>query len=127
MNTPLLFPGLPPLTPSATLSTPNYIDRYENEPPTQVLPFLYVGNARDSSNRKLLKELGIKYILSVTTHTPQSNFSSENSTNEPNPDANTNAINAEFRTKWIPVSDSLSENLATYFEDACDFIGKSGN
>jgi len=125
-STPLLFPGplsgLPPLSPKPTLSTPNCIDRYENEPPTQVLPFLYVGNARDSTNSKLLQELGIRYILSVTTHSPNSSFSNSNSSST----INELKIDGEFRTKWIPVSDNLSENLAPYFEDACSFIGTFG-
>ncbi|XP_021946441.1 dual specificity protein phosphatase 10 [Folsomia candida] len=142
-TTPLLFPGplsvLPPLSPSATMSTPNCVDRYENEPPSEVLPFLYVGNARDSSNPNLLKELGIRYILSVTTHTPHPHSSGGNSpttstVNEPKCDVTTttapppppspssNVLATEFRTKWIPVSDNLSENLAPYFEDACSFI-----
>jgi len=117
-----LFP-LPPYSPSHSDSSNQ---GFENEPPTQVLPFLYVGNARDANDPDLLRRLGISYILSVTTNGPQpfKNSSSPESksslTQLPNQEP-------EFHTKLIPVSDNLVENLTPYFEEACAFIGKSKN
>jgi dual specificity MAP kinase phosphatase len=101
-------------------STPNCIESYENEPPTQVLPFLYVGNARDSTDRELLKKLGIRFILSVTTNSPNSYHT--NSTTCTNDSTNSENNHQEFRRKLIPVSDNLCENLAPYFDDAYEFI-----
>lgn len=124
---------LPPLSPSI-VSTPNCgIERFENEPPTKVLPYLYVGNAKDSTNAKLLRELGIGYILSVTTHSPFSTNGSSvvNSANSsPFSSNNNNHLHScnnelnEFRKMQIPVSDNLCENLAPYFDAAYEFIGK---
>jgi hypothetical protein len=109
--------------------------RFENEPPTQVLPFLYVGNARDSTNRPLLAQLGIRYILSLTTTPTQANQSITTNPLSPSQTPNTTTTTTttttvgdagaeSIRTKWIPVSDNLTENLAPYFEDACNFIGE---
>lgn len=123
---------LPPLSPSI-VSTPNCsIDRFENEPPTKVLPYLYVGNAKDSTNAKLLRELGISYILSVTTNSPFStSTSSSTASSSPFSSNNNNHLHSsnndhqsEFRKMQIPVSDNLCENLAPYFDAAYEFIGK---
>jgi len=118
-----LFPSVPYSPPFVI--TPN--ESFENEPPTEILPFLYVGNAKDSTNHGLLRQLGIRYILSVTNNSNNSSSSlgrdkyesscytacKEEPTESP-----------EFFKKHIPVSDNLCENLAPYFEDAYQFIGK---
>ena len=127
-SSPVLSPSKCYSNTSSCRNVDNYvphqtIESYENEPPTQVLPFLYVGNARDANDPELLRKLGISYVLSVTTtmphshHCNNSNISTDSTTTE-------NGEVPEFRTKLIPVSDNLYENLAPYFEEACDFIGK---
>jgi len=106
------------------------IDSYENEPATQVLPYLYVGNARDAVDRDLLRRLGISYVLSVTTTSPVPVSQSNNKPlAESNPTLSTTGTTEkeempEFHTKLIPVSDNLCENLAPYFEEAYEFIGE---
>lgn len=127
-------PSPPPASTSIlTVSPSNYnyctADSYENEPPTQVLPYLYVGNARDANNPELLKKLGISYVLSVTNTKPHQTYNRNSSTESDdssttNENSNSSSTVPEFRTKLIPVSDNLYENLAPYFEEACDFIGK---
>ncbi|CAL8111364.1 unnamed protein product [Orchesella dallaii] len=116
---------LPPISPSI-VSTPNCRESFENEPPTKVLPYLYVGNAKDSTNCKLLRELGIGYILSVTTNSPFStsttSYSSHYSSNNNNNNHLEQHQSSEFRKMQIPVSDNLCENLSTYFDAAYEFI-----
>jgi len=105
-------------SPLTSVSSGAMTSSLETEPPTQVLPFLWVGNARDSGDSQLLSSLGIRYVLSLTTHPPPVialAFQSASS-------SGSNATN-KLRTKWIPVSDNLTENLAPHFEDACQFIG----
>lgn len=129
---------LPPFSPTIG-STPNgSLDRLENEPPTKVLPYLYVGNAKDSTNSKLLRELGIGYILSVTTSSPfttssstsvssSSPFSSNNNNHLHHINSSNSCNNehqSEFKMFRIPVSDNLCENLSSYFDAAYEFIGK---
>ncbi|CAG7827651.1 unnamed protein product [Allacma fusca] len=135
MPSPLPSP-LSPSSYSLTASTPRCIDSYENEPPTQVLPFLYVGNARDAANLELLQRLKIRYVLSVTMVNPCLPSHPSNANTVPptkcdhwNGTSENNGCSCsikdrqpELRTKLIPVSDNLCENLAPYFDEACDFI-----
>ena len=149
---------LPPrltLTPvpvySSVLSSPAQgVERFENEPPTEVLSFLFVGNAKDSTDVELLRKLGIGHIVSVTTSPPPecgshttttttgtafNHCSSNNSTSNDNSrlgDQSSSSSSAtcrtsedEFKKFHIPVLDNLSDNLAPYFDAACEFIGKS--
>ncbi|CAL8077684.1 unnamed protein product [Orchesella dallaii] len=111
-----------PISPSVLSSPAQSSDRFENEPPTEVLPFLYVGNAKDSSDEELLRTLGIGYILSVTTNGsnhPASTFNVCTSNNHHIKDDNQTE---GFKKLQIPVSDNLCENLAPYFDAACEFI-----
>ncbi|ODM92725.1 Dual specificity protein phosphatase 7 [Orchesella cincta] len=113
---------LPPISPSI-VSTPNCRESFENEPPTKVLPYLYVGNAKDSTNCKLLRELGIGYILSVTANSPFSTSTTSYSSHyNNNNNLESQHQSSEFRKMQIPVSDNLCENLAPYFDAAYEFI-----
>lgn len=114
-----------PISPSVLSSPAQGTDRFENEPPTEVLPFLFVGNAKDSVDVKLLRDLGIGYILSVTTTSmsqpPPTVYNNSNPTHVIREESH----DQEFKKFQIPVSDNLCENLAPYFDAACEFIGKS--
>lgn len=76
--------------------------------PVEILPHLYLGCAKDSTNLDVLEEYGIKYILNVTPNLPNL---FENA--------------GEFKYKQIPISDHWSQNLSQFFPEAISFIGKS--
>lgn len=75
--------------------------------PVEILPHLYLGCAKDSTNLDVLEEYGIKYILNVTPNLPNL---FENA--------------GEFKYKQIPISDHWSQNLSQFFPEAISFIGK---
>lgn len=72
-------------------------------PPTEILPHLFIGTAKDSSNYELLKTLGITAILNVSSSCPS-------------------YFEDSFDYKRIPVEDAYHEDLLTKFRDAADFI-----
>ncbi|KAG2455228.1 DUS9 phosphatase, partial [Polypterus senegalus] len=76
--------------------------------PVQILPNLYLGCAKHSSNRPMLANLGIRYILNVTPNVP-----------------NIFEKNGDFRYKQIPISDHWSQNLSQFFPDAIEFIDEA--
>ncbi|XP_068109251.1 dual specificity protein phosphatase 7-like [Hyperolius riggenbachi] len=73
--------------------------------PVQILPYLYLGCAKDSANLDVLAKYNIKYILNVTPNLP-----------------NTFENNGEFKYKQIPISDHWSQNLSQFFPEAISFI-----
>lgn len=73
--------------------------------PVQILPYLYLGCAKDSANLDILGKYNIKYILNVTPNLP-----------------NTFENNGEFKYKQIPISDHWSQNLSQFFPEAISFI-----
>ncbi|XP_041446722.1 dual specificity protein phosphatase 7 isoform X1 [Xenopus laevis] len=73
--------------------------------PVQILPYLYLGCAKDSTNLDILAKYNIKYILNVTPNLP-----------------NTFEHNGEFKYKQIPISDHWSQNLSQFFPEAISFI-----
>lgn len=81
-----------------------------NQPafPVQILPYLYLGCAKDSTNLDVLGKYNIKYILNVTPNLP-----------------NMFEHDGEFKYKQIPISDHWSQNLSQFFPEAISFIGKS--
>ncbi|XP_028935309.1 dual specificity protein phosphatase 6 [Ornithorhynchus anatinus] len=81
-----------------------------NQPsfPVEILPFLYLGCAKDSTNLDVLEEFGIKYILNVTPNLPNL---FENA--------------GEFKYKQIPISDHWSQNLSQFFPEAISFIDEA--
>ncbi|XP_078803213.1 dual specificity protein phosphatase 7 isoform X2 [Oryzias latipes] len=78
-----------------------------NQPafPVQILPYLYLGCAKDSANLDVLSKYNIKYILNVTPNLPNM-FEHE----------------GDFKYKQIPISDHWSQNLSQFFPEAISFI-----
>jgi len=66
----------------------------------------FAGNERDAANRERLESLGVTHVLNVTSHIPL-HFEQEG-----------------FTYKRLPASDSGSQNLKQYFDDAFHFIGE---
>uniref|UniRef100_A0A8D3AR31 protein-tyrosine-phosphatase n=1 Tax=Scophthalmus maximus TaxID=52904 RepID=A0A8D3AR31_SCOMX len=81
-----------------------------NQPafPVQILPYLYLGCAKDSANLDVLSKYNIKYILNVTPNLPNM-FEHE----------------GDFKYKQIPISDHWSQNLSQFFPEAISFIEPS--
>ncbi|XP_019712134.1 dual specificity protein phosphatase 7-like [Hippocampus comes] len=81
-----------------------------NQPafPVQILPYLYLGCAKDSTNLDVLGQYNIKYILNVTPNLPNM-FEHE----------------GHFRYKQIPISDHWSQNLSQFFPEAISFIDEA--
>jgi len=75
--------------------------------PVQILPYLYLGCAKDSTNLDVLGQHNIKYILNVTPNLP-----------------NVFEHEGHFRYKQIPISDHWSQNLSQFFPEAISFIGE---
>ena len=74
--------------------------------PVEVLPFLFLGNANNSSDNDSLSRNGISFILNVTSDLP-------------------NVFETQgVKYLQIPITDHWSQNLASYFPEAIDFIGK---
>jgi predicted protein tyrosine phosphatase len=71
---------------------------------SEILPYLFIGNQRDSANRDQLNELGITHILNVTSHLPL-HFENDGIT-----------------YKRLAATDSGSQNLKQYFTEAISFI-----
>lgn len=82
------------------------VDVFSTSFPVEVLPYLYLGNARSSADLEALYRNGIGYILNVTPDVPNSFAASD-----------------QFRYMQIPISDHWSQNMAAYFPDAIAFIG----
>lgn len=55
---------------SATDSDGSPLSNSQPSFPVEILPFLYLGCAKDSTNLDVLEEFGIKYILNVTPNLP---------------------------------------------------------
>ncbi|MEQ2299378.1 Dual specificity protein phosphatase 7 [Ameca splendens] len=81
-----------------------------NQPafPVQILPYLYLGCAKDSANLDVLSKYNIKYILNVTPNLPNM-FEHE----------------GDFKYKQIPISDHWSQNLSQFFPEAISFIDEA--
>lgn len=92
---------------SATDSDGSPLSNPQPSFPVEILPHLYLGCAKDSTNLDVLEEYGIKYILNVTPNLPNL---FENA--------------GEFKYKQIPISDHWSQNLSQFFPEAISFIGK---
>lgn len=93
---------------SATDSEGSPLSNPQPSFPVEILPHLYLGCAKDSTNLDILEEFGIKYILNVTPNLPNL---FENA--------------GEFRYKQIPISDHWSQNLSQFFPDAISFIDEA--
>lgn len=72
-----------------------------------MLPFLYLGNAKDAADLPLLRTHRISRVLNVTADLPGYQLSQG------------------ITYRQLPATDSGHQNLKQYFEVAFDFIGKS--
>ncbi|XP_046952441.1 dual specificity protein phosphatase 7 isoform X2 [Lynx rufus] len=93
---------------SATESDGSPVPSSQPAFPVQILPYLYLGCAKDSTNLDVLGKYGIKYILNVTPNLP-----------------NAFEHGGEFTYKQIPISDHWSQNLSQFFPEAISFIGQA--
>ncbi|GAB0176527.1 dual specificity protein phosphatase 6 [Grus japonensis] len=93
---------------SATDSDGSPLSNNQPSFPVEILPYLYLGCAKDSTNLDVLEEFGIKYILNVTPNLPNL---FENA--------------GEFKYKQIPISDHWSQNLSQFFPEAISFIDEA--
>lgn len=75
--------------------------------PVEILPHLFLGNAANSEDREALARHRIQYILNVTPDLP-------------------NVFEGIGSIKYmqIPISDHWSQNLASFFPQAIQFIGE---
>ncbi|PVD30608.1 hypothetical protein C0Q70_09881 [Pomacea canaliculata] len=89
-----------PLSGTRSLEDQSHSD---DDEPVEILPYLYLGNVHHSSCRQLLQRLGVTALLNVSTSCA-------------------NHFPSLFQYLTIPVNDSASEDLATWFSTANDFI-----
>lgn len=76
--------------------------------PVEVLPHLYLGNAKNSADIDCLYKNNIRYILNVTPNVP-----------------NTFRDMEAFKYMQIPINDHWSQNLGSFFNDAIAFIDEA--
>lgn len=76
--------------------------------PVQVIPNLFLGNAKMSADKNVLRNYGISYILNVTPNVPNK-FEGD----------------SHFKYMKIPISDHLSQNLSKFFPEAIAFIDEA--
>nr|XP_027236337.1 dual specificity protein phosphatase 7-like [Penaeus vannamei] len=74
--------------------------------PVEILPHLFLGNAKNSGDRDALNRHKIRYIINVTPNLPNV---FENCGN--------------YKYMQIPIADHWSQNLASFFPQAIQFIG----
>ncbi|XP_074608791.1 dual specificity protein phosphatase 7-like [Acropora palmata] len=88
-------------------STPQVTDHQESrvKVPVQILPYLYLGSEKDSSDLDILTKYGISYVLNVTHDKP-----------------NSFEHLPGFKYKKLPVEDNWRANLSDLFPEAFDFI-----
>lgn len=68
---------------------------------------IFAGNERDAASKEVLNQSKITHVLNVTSHIPQ-HFEND----------------AGVTYKRLAASDSCSQNLKQYFEEAITFIGE---
>ncbi|XP_053643884.1 dual specificity protein phosphatase 10 isoform X2 [Cherax quadricarinatus] len=88
-----------------SLPSPGNEAAIEQAQASEVLPFLYIGNARDAQDLRILQALGISRVLNVTSHVPGYHE------------------NSGICYKTLPAMDSGHQNLSQYFHEAIHFIG----
>lgn len=84
------------------------LDSPTSNVPVKVIPYLYLGNAKNSADLSVLKDHGITYILNVTPNVPNK-FENDST----------------FKYMKIPISDHLSQNLSQFFPEAIAFIDEA--
>ncbi|KAG8191927.1 hypothetical protein JTE90_007725 [Oedothorax gibbosus] len=94
-------------------STPEDVDETDDCPScpledvqaTAILPFLYVGNAKDAQDACRLRDLGVQYVLNVTSQVQ--------------------GCEDGFTCLRLPAADSHQQNLKQYFGRAFAFIDEA--
>ncbi|XP_050733103.1 dual specificity protein phosphatase 7-like isoform X2 [Eriocheir sinensis] len=76
--------------------------------PVEILPHLYLGNAQNSGDRDALNRHKIRYIINVTPNLP-----------------NVFDECGSFKYMKIPIADHWSQNLASFFPKAIQFIDEA--
>ncbi|RZF40444.1 hypothetical protein LSTR_LSTR013906 [Laodelphax striatellus] len=94
--------GTAPTAGPSTPSTPSDSLAPGTAPPSQVLPFLFLGSAHDAQDADCLRRLGVGRVLNVSCQAP---------------------LRPTLTTKHLPADDSGHQNLKQYFEEAFQFIG----
>lgn len=84
------------------------LDSPTSKVPVKVIPYLFLGNAKNSADLNVLKDHGITYILNVTPNVPNK-FENDST----------------FKYMKIPISDHLSQNLSQFFPEAIAFIDEA--
>lgn len=80
----------------------------DREFPVEILPYLFLGNAANSEDIESLSKHGIKYILNVTPDLP-----------------NVFEECGSIKYMQIPIADHWSQNLASFFPKAIEFIDEA--
>ncbi|KRZ15201.1 Dual specificity protein phosphatase [Trichinella zimbabwensis] len=76
--------------------------------PVEIIPYLYLGNAANASDISVLQKYNINYVVNVTRNLPNA-FESD----------------ARFKYLQIPIDDNWSQNLASHFPKAIQFINEA--
>lgn len=98
-------PASAPTTPTETAAD------IESHPASRVLPWLYVGNARDAADPDTLRALGVNRVLNVTA----------------SPGAPPPSLGDGVTCRHLPAADTGHQNLKQYFDTAFQFIGEYHN
>ncbi|XP_046986510.1 dual specificity protein phosphatase Mpk3 [Schistocerca americana] len=78
--------------------------------PVEIVPHLFLGNASNSEDRESLNRHSIQYILNVTPDLP-----------------NVFEDSGSIKYMQIPIADHWSQNLASFFPKAIEFIDEARN
>ncbi|KRZ55868.1 Dual specificity protein phosphatase 7 [Trichinella nativa] len=76
--------------------------------PVEIIPYLYLGNAANASDISVLQKYNINYVVNVTRNLPNA-FEND----------------ARFKYLQIPIDDNWSQNLASHFPKAIQFINEA--
>lgn len=95
-------PASAPTTPTETAAD------IESHPASRVLPWLYVGNARDAADPDTLRALGVNRVLNLTD----------------SPGAPPPSLGDGVTCRHLPAADTGHQNLKQYFDTAFQFIGE---
>lgn len=80
----------------------------ESQFPVEILPYLFLGNSKNSSDLQALDKHNIRSILNVTPNLPNLFEKDER----------------DIKYMQIPIQDHCSQNLSSFFPQAISFIGE---
>ncbi|KAG5278933.1 hypothetical protein AALO_G00104330 [Alosa alosa] len=78
---------------------------YDQGPPVELTPFLYLGSAYHASRHDYLADRRISALLNVSRR-------------------DTHPAKGQYDYKWIPVEDSHTADISSHFQEAFDFIDR---